>query len=268
MVYSHRVAGLLCLVLLAVVASPGQTAPLPVPPLAPVETGRYRALEVRTGARLWEEDWTLRQQLEGDQPVVSLTETGQGVRDSAMPTAWTLTMMIAMWGPSPRITARREVRDPVQHLLRVEDRAFNYAEGVGHLRTRDVASKKTAPRTVPLTASTIPVELLPAILRSLPEASDQTMRFELITWDGSVLHMEARILGQEDVSVPAGTYPCYRIQLTPTGLKGFFAGLLLPKFLTWHTVAAPHFWVKYQGPADGLGSPEIIRELLRFTTHE
>jgi hypothetical protein len=255
---------LVCGILLLCGAHPVAAAPLPVPPLSPIEAGRYRASDVHTGVTLWQEDWTLRQQVEGGQTVLVLSESGRGVRDSTTPTAWTLTLRIARWGAEPHVTATRQVREPTGRLLRVEERDLDYAGGVGHLRRREGASEKTATRTIPLKASTIPVELLPAILRRLPEEPGQAMAFELITHEGSLVPMEAKIVGEEPVTVPAGTYQCYRVQLTPTGLTGFLAGLVLPKFLMWHAVAAPHFWVKYQGPAGGLGSPEIVRELLRF----
>ena len=258
-----RCGAFLILVTWAVAAEP-----FPLPPLAPIEQGRYRARDLRTGATLWEEDWTLTQKLQAGHPVVSLEENGWGVRDSAVPTAWTLTMSIALWGPTPSLSSTRQVRDQSGHLQTTEERELDYAQRSGRLRTVEVPSGKATSSTVRFAADAITPELLPAMLRLLPDSSAQTMRFELITREGSVVPMEARIVGEEQVTVPAGSYRCYRVELTPTGLIGFLAGLLLPKFLMWHTVVAPHFWVKYQGPADGLGSPEIVRELIRFDVFE
>ena len=34
----------------------------------------------------------------------------------------------------------------------------------------------------------------------------------------------------------------------------------------WHTVAAPHVWVKYQGPEGSAGVQPVVRELVRFDT--
>jgi hypothetical protein len=260
-------AGGLCRALLILGAWAVAAEPFPLP-LAPIEQGRYRARDLRTGAILWEESWTLTQMLQAGQPVVFLEENGQGVRDSAVPTAWTLTMTIALWGPTPSLSSTRQVRDQSGHLQTREERELDYAHRSGRLRTVEVPSGKATSRTVRFGADAITPELLPAILRLLPDSPAQTMRFELITREGSVLRMEARIVGEEQVAVPAGRYQCYRVELTPTGLTGFLAGLLLPKVLMWHTVVPPHFWVKYQGPAGGLGSPEIVRELLRFDARD
>jgi hypothetical protein len=77
--------------------------------------------------------------------------------------------------------------------------------------------------------------------------------------------MRARVVGREWIRVPAGLFDCFKVALELTGLTGALAALKLPPLFMWHTVAAPHFWVKYQGPEGG--SPrEIVRELLRFET--
>jgi hypothetical protein len=80
--------------------------------------------------------------------------------------------------------------------------------------------------------------------------------------------MEARIVGRDVVQVPAGTFECYRIDLVPSGALGALADLLLPKMSMWHTIEAPHFWVKYRGPERGIGSRTILRELTRFDRRE
>jgi hypothetical protein len=91
------------------------------------------------------------------------------------------------------------------------------------------------------------------------------MRFDLVTRDGKVFGMLARIIGRERVDVPAGSFECYRVELAPTGLIGVLADLAMPKTYMWHAVAAPHIWVKFQGVEGGPGGREIIRELVQFT---
>lgn len=66
------------------------------------------------------------------------------------------------------------------------------------------------------------------------------------------------------MSVPAGRFECYKIQLSVGGFLGWIADLVLPGMYMWHAVAPPHMWVKSQGPAGGPGSPEVVMELVRF----
>jgi hypothetical protein len=90
------------------------------------------------------------------------------------------------------------------------------------------------------------------------------MRFDLVTRGGFVVGIQAKMLGRERVDVPAGSFDCFKLELDPTGLIGVLADIFMPRLFMWQTVAAPHFWVKYQGPEGGPGSREIVRELVRF----
>lgn len=258
---------LLCAALSALTLQAMAAEPLRLPPLGRIEEGRYRAREVRTGATLWEEDWALRQTGPADHPILSVEESGQGLRESSTPTAWKL-MMEIRWGSAPHVDATREVRDPTGRLERIEKRELDYAHGSGQFHTTDVSSGKTTSREVSISRGTIIPELLAATLRTLPESPGQQMRFDLVTHEGSVVGMEAKVVGEEQVVVPAGSCRCYKVELAPTGFIGLVAGLVMPKFVMWHTVSAPHVWVRFQGPAFGLGSPEIVRELVRFQVSE
>jgi hypothetical protein len=73
------------------------------------------------------------------------------------------------------------------------------------------------------------------------------------------------VVGRERVTVPAGTFDSFKVQLQPTGLWAFLA-TLHAKLYMWHTVAAPHVWVKYQGPDGSPGFRPVVRELVRFDT--
>jgi len=254
------------LVLLAVLLGPAFTAAvvLPMPPLALRERGAYRALDAQSGAQLWESDWELTRADDTGRPVLHLHENGAGVRDRPVPTAWTDEMMIDLWGSQPQISATREVRDR-QQALTVETRAFDYAQGVGRIDTQNLRTGSTRTLPVHLTTQTIPVELLSALLRLAPAAPDRELRFSVVTSAGQVVDMNAKIVGREPVTVPAGTFPCFKVAMAPTGIVGAVATLLMPAMYLWQTEAPPHFWVKFRG-SDGPGSREIVRELLRFTT--
>jgi hypothetical protein len=88
--------------------------------------------------------------------------------------------------------------------------------------------------------------------------------FDLVTRDGRVMPMTARIVGREAVTTPAGTFDCHKIELSPTGLVGQAAKLLLPRTYVWHSATPPHVWVKYRGLDGGPGAPEVVMELTHF----
>jgi hypothetical protein len=144
-------------------------------------------------------------------------------------------------------------------------RDFDFELGAGQQVREDVQTDTTTVRAVSLTAQAIPTELLPALLRLLPDARDQQMQFELVTGEGYLVGMRARVVGRERVTVPAGNFDSFKVQLEPTGVLAVLA-TLRGKLYMWHTVAAPHVWVKYQGPDGSPGVQTVVRELVRFDT--
>ena len=256
------------LALLAVLAAAGPAAPaarFPLPPVADVERGAYRARDLHTGRALWEGEWRLARETRAGRPVMDLDETGQGIRESPGVTVWTERMHLDLWGPHPALTASREVRDAAGRLVARGQRDFDFALGTGQQVREEVQADRTTVRAVSLPAQAIPTELLPALLRLLPAAPDQQMQFDLVTGEGRLVGMHARVVGRERVTVPAGTFDSFQVQLEPTGFLAVLATLRGPLYM-WHTVAAPHVWVKYQGPDGSPGLQPVVRELVRFDT--
>ena len=258
----------LWLSLFAVLAAAGPAAPaerFPMPPMAEVERGAYRARDLQTGRALWEGDWLLAREPRAGRTILHLDEHGKGIRESPGATVWTERMRLDLWGPHPALTASREVRNADGRLVHRGQRDFDFELGAGQQVREDVPTGTTTVRAVSLTAQAIPTELLSALLRLLPEAPDQQMQFELVTGEGRLVGMHARVVGRERVTVPAGTFDSFKVQLEPTGFLAVLA-TLGGKLYMWHTVAAPHVWVKYQGPDGSPGLQPVVRELVRFDT--
>jgi hypothetical protein len=237
---------------------------LPVPPLAPIERGEYRARDARTGEEIWRNQWSLERHTQDGNTIIEAREEGRGRRDSETPTSWIVRIEGGLFGTHRHLSYRREVRDASGGLLEIHERDLDFTGGTGHVTDHDPRTGRQESRRFPLPEPSVGAEMLAVELRLLPDADGHRMRFSLVTIPGKVLEMEARIVGREVVSVPAGNFDCYRIEVAPTGLLGVLADLLMPKIQMWHTVAAPHVWIKYQGPGEGGDSREILRELTRF----
>jgi hypothetical protein len=255
--------------LLAALATPptaGAGERMPLPPLGTREQGEYRAREAAGGEDLWRTRWAVtREQVDG-RPIIRLEEDGRRLRDSVVPATWSVRMRLDLWGAAPRLSSTREARNAAGRPTHVEQREFDYAAGTGRVSTTDLATGEVEVDTVPLTPESVTGELLPAALRLLPGRSGRRLRLNLVTRGGRVIGLEARVVGRERLDVPAGAFDCFKVELDPTGFVGLLADLVLPRLYMWHTLAAPHFWVKYQGPEGGLGSRRIVRELVRFET--
>ncbi len=164
-----------------------------------------------------------------------------------------------------RFTSTKDVRDLSGQLLEVQQRELDYTAGSGRISIRNARTGATETRSVSLPPHAIGVDILAVELRVLPEEPGRQLRFVLVTLDGKKVGMLAKIVGRQQVSVPAGSFECYKVELSPTGIAGVVADLVLPKMYMWFSVAAPHIWVKYEGPEGGVGSREIVRQLVRFT---
>ncbi|MFB3816801.1 MAG: hypothetical protein ACE147_03965 [Candidatus Methylomirabilales bacterium] len=256
---------------LAIMLAPALAAPamsaesLPLPPLAPQERGAYRARDLQTGEELSRAEWTLNQQTDEGRPLLHLREEGVQSAGAAGPTAWSEHVTLDLRGAHPVLTGARETRDAAGRPVQIEQRDFDYDLGSGAVVTTEALTGETQSRAVRLTGQTITTGLLPAALRLLPGMQDRRMEFKVVTAEGQTVGMRARVVGREWISVPAGVFDCFKVALELTGLTGALAALKLPPLFMWHTVAAPHFWVKYQGP-EGSSPRQIVRELLRFET--
>jgi hypothetical protein len=258
----------LWLSLFAVLAAAGPAAPaerFPMPPVAEVERGAYRARDLQTGRALWEGEWLFSRETRAGRTMLDLHEKGKGIRESPVATEWTEHMHLDLWGPHPGLTASREVRNADGLLVHRGQRVFDFEFGSGQQVREDVQAGTTTVRAVSLTAQAIPTELLSAILRLLPAARDQQMQFDLVTGEGRLVGMHAGVVGRERVTVPAGTFDSFKVQLELTGPLALLT-TLHPKLYMWHTAAAPHVWVKYQGPDGSPGLRPVVRELVRFDT--
>jgi len=236
----------------------------PVPPLAPREQGEYQARDAQSGEDLWRTRWDVEEANTDGITRIHAEEEGRGRLEGTGLAAWNVRVEATFSGGDRRLTSRREIRDDSGRAVRVEERAFDYGAGTGSITITDVATGRRVVRQLSVEATSIAAEMLATQLRLLPDTEGHRMRFSLITRDGKLVDMEASILGQEMVTVPAGRFECYKIEIDPSGFRGVLADLFLPRIFMWHTVAAPHFWVKYQGPDEGRLSREIVRELVRF----
>ena len=260
-----RLSRLLFAGLILAASAPADSAdPLPMPPLAAAERGAYRARDLQSGEELWQAEWTLSQESQEGRPVLYLREDGKDIARRWGRTAWSHEMRLDLWGTHPVLNSTDESRDASGRAVRVQEREFDYATGEGRLVTKEPLKGTEDSRAVAVRPQAITPELVPAVLRLLPESRYHQMRFDVITPDGRTIGMRARILGRERVTVPAGRYDCFKVELEPTGIVGFLAAFKLAKIFMWQTVAAPHFWVKYEGPEGSTGSRQIVRELTRF----
>ncbi len=75
------------------------------------------------------------------------------------------------------------------------------------------------------------------LMRRLPLASDYKTTLHIFTGlgGGNILALEAKVTGQEKVEVPAGTFDCFKVELS------------LVRQTFWYSTDAHHYLVKFEG---------------------
>jgi len=78
-----------------------------------------------------------------------------------------------------------------------------------------------------------------------------------------IFKVRVKNLGVEKVTVPAGTYECYKLKIIPDlGLLDKPLGRAMPGIFVWQDKKYPHLPVKYEGPMDGPTRPAVVAEMI------
>lgn len=78
-----------------------------------------------------------------------------------------------------------------------------------------------------------------------------------------IFKVRVKNLGEEKVTVPSGTYDCYKLKIIPDlGLLDKPLGRAMPGIFVWQDKKYPHLPVKYEGPMDGPTRPAVIAEMI------
>ena len=254
------------LVLVSAVTGHSALIRIPTALIAPEERGEYVARDARTQEELWRTQWTVERVNAGSWSVFHVREEGAGRRGRPELTRWTVSMEVSLSPGNEAFSAVRELRDASDRPLETQRRTLDYKAETGIVTTVDHGKQAGRSQSFTVDETSIPVELLPMQLRALPDAPERRMRFHLVTQDGKTVPMAARIVGQETVSTPAGDFAAYKTELAVTGVRGVLGQFILPAMYMWHRVDPPHAWLRYRGLDGGIGSPEVVMELVRFDT--
>ncbi|MBI3616456.1 MAG: DUF3108 domain-containing protein [Candidatus Omnitrophica bacterium] len=233
---------------------------------SPKERGAYQVRIASTGKILWKVAWetTVTKQA-GDNKQVEIHEQGEGqpLRYKE-PVSWKKRMVFqapsdssihplqfqlvegSRWNQGGKLISQLQIQADPEHQ---------------RILYQDSETGKTPQSAVfPWTPQMVPDELLFHWARTLPFG--QGGECMLMVSPTQRIRMQAQMAGTERITTPAGTFSCYRVNLAPK----LFGPLsrLAPRMSLWCTKDLPHYWVRYQGPVGGPGSPQAIIELVEF----
>ena len=119
---------------------------------------------------------------------------------------------------------------------------------------------KTTTKNINLTDPTFSPDGFSLYFRDLIINKIKKSSFKLITADGSTFTMSVKVnQTPETLSVKGKEINCYKVTMKPD--MGWLS-MVLPELNFWYEVKSPHDFVRYAGLESGLGSPDIIQEII------
>ncbi len=215
-------------------------------------------------AERWTAEWTMEPTLEGGRPAVRFTETGRGhYSPYSQPVQWELEAVWSAEGSFHPLRFQKTIKDLNGRQVSTERKSFSLAKGTAQF-DRKGGTGASENREFRVPPDTLTVEGIAGVLRFLPFENWRPLTIHFLTNEPRLYEMRVVMRGKERVKTPAGEFECYRIELIPNlGMLNVVRSLL-PKARFWFSASSPHFWVRYAGPENGRGSPEIVMNLKSY----
>lgn len=231
------------------------------PASIPSDRGAVVVSEKQGGAVRWKAQWTMAPGEQDGKRVIRFTEKGNG-RYSGFTQAvrWSLDAVWSAGETLQPLDSQKTVQTVSGHLLMTEQKHFDRSQGIVRME-RKIPGGRQEIRSVNVTPDTLAVEGIAGILRFLPFGKSMVFPAHVLTNEPSLYSVNFETRGTERIKTPAGEFECYKVEMVPhlgvlDILRPFY-----PNVFFWFTVEPPHRWVRYEGPENGRGTPEVIMEL-------
>jgi hypothetical protein len=243
--------------------APAPTDLLKPPPSANIERGATTT-SLKDGAVRWKSVWTMMREGGQGQRTVKFSEKGSGRYSGfAQEVRWDIETTWASGDAFRPLRIERTVTDMTGKPLLRETKSFNFEQGTVDIERDDLSTGQLR-RSLKIPADTLSVDGIAAALRSLPFERSRPVELHLLSNEPKLYEVRLEVRGRERVRTPAGQLECYKVEIVPSlGVLKLF-GFMVPNAYFWFTVDPPHYWVRYEGPENGRGTPQVVMELASF----
>jgi len=232
------------------------------PPSVPADSGAV-VVSGKSGAPRWTANWTMEPFERDGRKAVRFTERGQGhVSPFSEEIRWSLEAIWSAENGLQPLEAEKIITTSTGVRLATERKQFDHKKGTVRFE-RQSSGGRSEVKSLSIPPDTLAIEGIAGVLRFL--AFDRTAPFaaHLLSNEPRLYSVTFEARGKERVKTPAGEFEAYKLEMVPhVGLLNVFRSFF-PKAFFWFSVAPPHFWVRYEGPENGPGTPEIVMELDR-----
>jgi hypothetical protein len=228
------------------------------PATIPTESGSI-IVSAKGGGRRWTANWTMEPSERQGQKTIRFTERGQGrISPFTREVRWSLEAVWSAASSLQPLDTEKMITSSTGEWLATERKHFDAKAGTVRFE-RQSSDSRSDMKTISIPADTLAVEGIAGVLRFM--TFDRPFPAHLLSNEPNLYSVTFENRGRERVKTPAGAFDAYKIEVVPhMGVLNVLRSLF-PKTYFWFTVAAPHFWVRYEGLENGRGTPEIEMEL-------
>jgi len=217
----------------------------------------------KSGQRRWSANWTMEPADRQGRKAVRFTERGQGHMDPfAGEIRWSLESSWSAEDGLRPLDSEKIITTLAGTRLATERKQFDLNNGTVHFERR-FSDGRLREKSLDVPKDTLAVEGIAGVLRFLPFDRITSFPVHLLSNEPRLYSISFENRGKEHVRTPAGEFDCYKLEMVPHLGVLNVVRYFYPKAFFWFTVAPPHFWVRYEGPENGPGTPEIVMELDR-----
>ena len=231
-----------------------------VPSAVPREKGSIVVSSGTPAKTRWTAEWTMEPSREQGRPAVRFTETGRGrYTPYLQPIRWSLEAVWTADGSFHPLRFQKIITDDGGGTIATERKVFDPAKGTVQFE-RETPGHAPEMKQFSAPPDTLAVEGIAGILRFLPFEQWRPFTAHFFSNEPQLYEVKIQMRGRERIKTPAGELDCYKIELVPQlGVLNVLRPFLR-KIYFWFSAVPPHFWVRYEGPENGQGTPQIVME--------
>lgn len=235
-----------------------------LPPMGQKESGTL-VVDYKDGGNKWTADWTTEQYKENGADYINIKFTGSGLLyPFSENVTWVSESIFKADGRMIPVSSVSTVKNTKGEVITVEEKSFDTELGTATFKREDMHGDDLLTKTFDFNQSTLTVEDIFMILRTLPFMSGEEVKVKFLSNEPELYKIELKQRGIETIKTPEGDIKAYKVELVPKlGVIGVLK-VFFPKTYFWFTVAPPHSWVKYEGYEKGRSSPEVIMNVVNF----
>ena len=212
------------------------------------------------GQERWRADWSMEEVVLEGKPRIRFTETGIGrYSPFSQPVIWTVE---SYWSAGDRyapLSYEKSISNPEGNLQVMERRSFDWRRGTARFQRIDSEGKRSLDKTVKVPPDTLTPDGLALALQHLPFDPPRPVQAHFLSDEPKVYKVTFKIVGRESLATESGPVETYKVQMDfHLGVLSLFKAFI-PEIHFWFDTTTPHYWVRYEGPESGRGTPVVVR---------